>query len=133
MENYDLRTWAPRRAMWPGYLDPFRCRSERQRLYLGLESDGGQVAIARFRVDGSLDSGWGGNGIVAIKGGRCEAVETLEGLASDLRLLSVEPDGDIVVATADGTFQRLAGGVGTAHGAFVCVLHAMSSAKEATP
>lgn len=91
----------------------------RQRLYLGLESDGGQVAIARFRVDGSIDTGWGHSGIVPIKGGQCDYRWTiLEGLASDLRLLSVEPDGAIVVATAEGTFQRLAGGVGTAHGAF---------------
>jgi hypothetical protein len=89
----------------------------RQRLYLGLESDGGQVAIARFRVDGSIDTGWGHSGIVPIKGGQC-VDWVAEGLASDLRLLSVEPDGAIVAATADGTFQRLAGGVGTAHGAF---------------
>jgi uncharacterized delta-60 repeat protein len=97
----------------------FVADAARQRLYLGLESDGGQVAIARFLVDGSLDTGWGGNGIVAIKGGQCDnRWTTLEGLASDLRLLSVEPDGDVIVATGAGTFQRLAGGTGTAHGAF---------------
>jgi uncharacterized delta-60 repeat protein len=119
MANYDFEDLGPAAGLCgPVTWNRFVADAARQRLYLGLESDGGQVAIARFRVDGSLDTGWGSNGIVAVQGGRCEPAWTaLEGLASDLRLLSVEPDGDIVVATADGTFQRLAGGVGTAHGA----------------
>jgi len=119
MANYDFEDLGPAAGLCgPVTWNRFVADAVRQRLYLGLESDGGQVAIARFLVDGSLDTGWGSNGIVAVQGGRCEpAWTTLEGLASDLRLLSVEPDGDIVVATADGTFQRLAGGVGTAHGA----------------
>jgi MYXO-CTERM domain-containing protein len=89
----------------------------RQRLYLGFETDGGQVGVARFLVDGSIDSGWGGNGAVPVGSGRC-ADQLLEGLASDLRLLSIDPDGSVLVATADGVFRRLAGGLGTTRGAF---------------
>lgn len=89
-----------------------------ERFYLGLSSDGGRVAIARFRLDGSLDTGWGRGGAVVVQEAGQSGVWLSGGLATDLRLLAVQQDGSVVVVTADGIVRRLAGGNGVAHGVF---------------
>ena len=81
--------------------------------YLGFANDFGQAGIAKFNRDGSLDTAWGGgDGVVPIVGsgtpGAQDGVLNVgHGLATDVRLISVRPNGNIVVATADGVIQRL--------------------------
>ena len=83
--------------------------------YLGFANDVGQAGIAKFNHDGSLDKGWGGgDGVVPIvgsgtSGAKDGVLNVGHGLATDIRLISVRPGGNIVVATADGVIQRLVG------------------------
>ena len=83
--------------------------------YLGFANDFGQAGIAKFNHDGSLDKGWGGgDGVVPIvgsgtSGAKDGVLNVGHGLATDIRLISVRPGGNIVVATADGVIQRLVG------------------------
>ena len=83
--------------------------------YLGFANDFGEAGLAKFRADGSLDAGWGGgDGVVPIHGsGRPGAQDGVlnvsEGLANDVRMVSVQSSGNVVVATADGIVRRYLG------------------------
>ena len=83
--------------------------------YLGFANDFGQAGIAKFGHDGSLDKTWGGgDGVVpivgsGIRGAQDGVLNVNYGLATDVRLITVRPGGNIVVATADGIIQRLVG------------------------
>lgn len=86
--------------------------------YLGFSSDSGTVGVIKLRSDGSPDSGWaGGKGVVRIDGtgGRDDYAD--EGLATDVRLLSLRRGGEaLVVVTADGVIERRFAQSATAHG-----------------
>jgi uncharacterized delta-60 repeat protein len=86
--------------------------------YLGFSSDGGVAGIAKVRTDGMLDTGWaGGTGVIRIDGSGRPNVSANEGLANDVRLISVRPGGEtLVVVTADGIIQRRFAKSGPAHG-----------------
>jgi len=112
--------WA---AGYPGAITWNRIAIDEQRgfIYAGFSNDGGQAGIARFRIaDGSLDTGWNGDGIVPIEGSGKQIFQELDyGLATDVRMIDVQTDGAIVVATADGIVERLKGGSDPAAGAFI--------------
>jgi uncharacterized delta-60 repeat protein len=78
------------------------------RWYLGFSTDSGVVGIAKLRTDGSPDSGWaGGKGIVRIDGTGGRDDYAPEGLANDVRLMSLRSGGEtLVVVTADGVIER---------------------------
>jgi hypothetical protein len=88
------------------------------RMYLGFATDAGQAGVAAFRLNGELDTGWGGDGVVVLINSPSTAIQGA-GLANDIRLIDVRPDGALVVVTGAGLITRLEGGAGTAHGAFV--------------
>jgi hypothetical protein len=88
-------------------------------IYLGVSTDGGRVAIARLKFDGTLDTGWGGgDGIAVIEGAGVAGVYATEGIANDVRLLQ-RVDGGLIVATGDGMIRRLQVGSAASSGAFV--------------
>lgn len=89
-----------------------------QRLYLGFATDAGQVGVAALRLSGELDTGWSNDGVVPLISTPLRTTQGA-GLADDIRLLDVRPDGKLVVVTGAGLIVRLEGGVGAAHGAFV--------------
>jgi len=90
-------------------------------VYVAFATDGGQVGVARFKADGTPDTGWGGgDGVVAITGsGRPSDQWVGQGLATEARFLYVDAAGNLVVMTADGIMQRLRGGSAPTPGAFV--------------
>ena len=83
--------------------------------YLGFANDFGEAGLAKFRADGVLDATWGGgDGVVPIfgsgrPGARDGVLNVPEGLATDVRMVSVRPGGNVVVATADGIVRRYVG------------------------
>ena len=60
----------------------------------GIGSSDTSFAVARFNVDGSLDTGFGSGGIVS---------QEFSGLDSRINSLAIEPDGRIVAAGVAGT------------------------------
>jgi uncharacterized delta-60 repeat protein len=85
--------------------------------FLGFSSDGGIAGIAKLRSNGEVDTGWAGIGMVRIAGAGRLNVTAIEGLANDIRLLSVRPGGERLVAvTADGIIERRFAQSGPAHG-----------------
>jgi hypothetical protein len=93
--------------------------AQRSVVYVGFSTDGGQAGVARFLLDGSIDTSWSQDGIATIEGSGRPDVTSDYGLAADVRMIHVQADGSIVVATGDGIVERLTGGSGSAHGAFV--------------
>jgi uncharacterized delta-60 repeat protein len=83
--------------------------------YIGFANDFGQAGIAKFDRDGILDKTWGGgDGVVPIvgsgtPGAKDGVLNVSNGLATDVRLIAVQPGGNVVIATADGIIQRLIG------------------------
>lgn len=75
-------------------------------IYLAFATDGGRIGIASFGFDGTLDTRWGGDGVVAIEGVGLAGGSTPGGLATDIRYLGHDNNG-VVVATADGMIRRL--------------------------
>lgn len=97
----------------------FAVDAAREVVYAGFSTDGGEAGVARFLMNGHLDSAWNGDGIVAIEGSGQPGILADYGLAADIRLIDVQPDGAIVVVTADGIIERFLGGADPAHGTFV--------------
>lgn len=83
--------------------------------YLGFSNDFGEAGLAKYRADGVLDDTWGGgDGVVPIygsgrPGARDGVLNVSEGLATDVRMVSVQSSGNVVVATADGIVRRFLG------------------------
>jgi hypothetical protein len=87
--------------------------------YVGMSTDGGRVAIARFRWSGEIDTGWAdGYGITALDDTGSTGVMAFEGIANDVRMLDLRDEG-LVVATSDGVIRRLLRGSAESNGAFV--------------
>jgi uncharacterized delta-60 repeat protein len=78
--------------------------------YPGTDSGDGW-AIARFATDGTLDTGWGANGVVVLEKGDQGNWDTVPTLLEPL------PDGKIVAMSANGVLTRLFGGQRVGHGA----------------
>lgn len=101
-------------------------------VYLGMSTDGGRVAIARLKFDGTLDTGWGGgDGVAVIDGAGVAGVFATEGIANDVRLLQ-RVDRGLIVATGDGVIRRLQTGSATSNGAFVLRPPLASVARNGT-
>jgi hypothetical protein len=119
------RTWFPESWFYsmgipgPRTTSPLVADGDGPGWFLGVSSDGGIAGIAKLRHDGWLDTGWaGGSGMVRIEGAGRANVIASEGLANDIRLLSVRPGGEtLVVVTADGVIERRLAKSGPAHGA----------------
>lgn len=101
--------------------------------YVGFANDGGQVGVAKYRLDGPIDTGWGGgDGVVPIVGsGQRGQPPASHGLATDVRLVSLRPGGNVVVVTADGIIERLIGDSAVARGGFVLTITAYLDQGEA--
>jgi len=91
---------------------------ERPGWFLGFSSDGGTAGIVKLRRDGGIDTGWGaGLGAIRVDGSGRPNFYAREGLANDIRLLSVRPGGEtLVVVTADGVIERRFAKSDPAHG-----------------
>jgi MYXO-CTERM domain-containing protein len=94
-------------------------------VYAGFAAGEGHVAVARFELpSGELDTGWGGgDGIVTLPRVPGSAPYYFYGysIGTEVRLIDVQPDGAIVVATADGVVTRILGGQDEQHGALSLV------------
>ena len=81
-----------------------------------FETDrGAGWAIARFAMDGTLDTGWGANGVVVLEKGGAPYYLVWTTVPT---LLEPLPDGRIVAMSGNGVLTRLFGGPREGHGAF---------------
>ncbi|NJD31356.1 MAG: hypothetical protein FIB04_05665, partial [Gammaproteobacteria bacterium] len=107
--------------------------------YLGFANDFGEAGLAKFRADGVLDESWGGgDGVVPIvgsgrPGAQDGALNVAEGLATDVRMVSVRPSGNVVVATADGIVQRFLGPSADFPKAWLAIRPLSITVAESTP
>jgi len=107
--------------------------------YVGFANDFGEAGLAKFRADGVLDSTWGGgDGVVPIfgsgrPGARDGVLNVSEGLATDVRAVSVRSNGNVVVATADGIVRRYVGPSADFPAGWLMLRPSSIAATESTP
>jgi uncharacterized delta-60 repeat protein len=102
-------------SIWHVLMSPPMQSAADDRLYILFEfaSDLGEGwAIARLATDGTLDTGWGTNGVVVLE----KDFYTLY-WTSVPTLLETLPDGRVVAMSGNGVLTRLFGGQREGHGA----------------
>ena len=102
-------------SIWHVLMSPPMQSAADDRVYILFEfaSDLGEGwAIARLATDGTLDTGWGTNGVVGLE----KEFDTLY-WKSVPTLLEPLPDGRIVAMSGNGVLTRLFGGQREGHGA----------------